>query len=73
VLTRTGGKLERERAYFWGRFADELGDLGVAPETLWDARIGFFSVAVGDVGDMTPAQLLGCVDMFNAIHGSSDG
>ena len=40
------------------------------PGGLWDARLGFFSVSPGDVGDMTPAQLLGCVDLFAAMHGA---
>ena len=39
------------------------------PTALWDARLGFFGVRPGEVGDLTPAQLLGCVDLFNALHG----
>ena len=37
--------------------------------SLWDARLGYFAVRPGDVGDMTPAQLMGCVDLFAAMHG----
>ena len=51
------------------RFTDELGDIGRDPRTLWDARLGYFAVRPDEVGDMTPAQLLGCVDVFAAMHG----
>ena len=68
----SSGKLERERRLFWARFADELGDIGADPARLWDARLGYFAVRPGDVGDMTPAQLLGCVDLFAAMHGGDD-
>jgi hypothetical protein len=33
----------------------------------------FFAVGPDQVGELTPAQLMGCVDMFNAIHGAGDG
>jgi hypothetical protein len=29
-------------------------------------------VAACQVGDLTPGQLLGCVDLFAAIHGSGE-
>ena len=32
-----------------------------------DAKYGY-DVRPGDIGEMTPAQLLGCVDLFAAIH-----
>ena len=53
-------KLERERQLFWQRFADEFGDLDTSPSSFWDARLGYFSVAPGDIGEMTPVQMLGC-------------
>ena len=40
-----------ERRLFWARFADELGDIGAQPESLWDARLGYFGVGLDDVGD----------------------
>ena len=39
------------------------------PRALWDARLGFFGVSADEVGELTPAQLLGCVDLFQAMHG----
>ena len=42
------------------------------PVRLWDARLGFFAVRPDDVDDMTPAQLLGCVDLFAAMHGAGE-
>ena len=48
---------------------DELGTIDGDPGGLWDARLGYFNVGPADVGDMTPAQLLGCVDYFAAMHG----
>ena len=62
-------KLERERRLFWSRFDAELGDIGAAPESLWDARLGYFGVRAEEVGERTPGQLMGCVDLFQAMHG----
>ena len=51
---------------------DEFGDTRRPPERLWDARLGYFGVSPGEVGELTPAQLLGCVDMFAAMHEGGD-
>ena len=37
-------KLELERRHFWAQFEAELGDIASAPESLWDARLGYFSI-----------------------------
>ena len=52
-----------------GTVRAELGDIGADPAGLWDARLGLFGVRPADVGDMSPAQLLGCVDLFAAMYG----
>ena len=36
----------------------------VPPEALWDARLGYFGIRPAEVGELTPAQLIGCVDLF---------
>ena len=51
------------------QFESELGDIGADPSRLWDARLGYYGIAAAEVGEMTPAQLLGCVDLFSAMHG----
>ena len=57
-------KLERERQLFWGRFADEFGEIRHDPAGYWDARLGYFGIPPDDVavGDLTPEQLLDTVD-----------
>ena len=60
-------------SYFWARVADELGDISGPADTLWHPQLGYFGVSPDDIGDMTPAQLLACVDMFDALHGGGDG
>ena len=40
-----------------------------SPESLWDARLGYFAIRPADIGDMSPAQLLGCADLFHAMYG----
>jgi hypothetical protein len=60
----------RELALFWGKFEHWFGQPGARPERHWNPALGFFSVAPGEVGDLTPAQLVGCVEMFQAMHGA---
>ena len=43
--------------------------MGAEPETIWDARLGLFGIRPADVGDMSPAQLVGCADLFAAMYG----
>ena len=42
------------------------------PRILWDARLGYFGIGPAEVGELTPAQLLGCVDLFSAMHGGGE-
>ena len=44
------------------------------PGSLWDARLGFFGVSpTASRRALTPAQLLGCVDLFHGLcHGGGD-
>jgi hypothetical protein len=80
VFNRTGGrvtgpsdgKAELERQHFWRRFTGEFGDPGDPPESYWDARLGYFSLRPGDLGELTPSQMLGTVDLFTALHGAGD-
>ena len=63
-------KLEQEWRYFLARFEAEFGDFGESPpESLWDARLGYFGIRPAEVGDLTPAQLLGCVELFSDMYG----
>ena len=39
------------------------------PRDLWDPRVGYFGVDPEQVGELTPAKLLSCVQLFDAIHG----
>jgi hypothetical protein len=62
-----------EHRHFWHRFTGEFGELGAAtPESYWDARLGYFSIRPADIGELTPAQMLGTVDLFSALHGMSE-
>ena len=55
-----------------GPFEAELGDIAADPASLWDARLGLFNVAAAEVGELTPAQLVGCVERFTAMHGGGE-
>ena len=68
----SSAKLDLERRHFWAKFEAELGDIAAVPESLWDARLGYFGIGPEEVGELTPAQLLGCVDLFSAMHGGGE-
>ena len=45
------------------------GTSAANPDAFWDPRVGFFGVGPGQVGELTPSQLLPTVEYFGAIHG----
>ena len=42
------------------------------PEQLWNFRVGRFGVAPAEVGDLTPSQLLECVEAFRALYEAAE-
>ena len=55
---------------FWAKFEHYFGQPGGRPERLWNPALGYFAVAPREVGDMTPKQLLDCVDVFLSMRGT---
>lgn len=70
LVDEHGTKAGRDET-FWERWERRWGEFpgNLEPRLFWHAGLGLVGVRVGDLPDLTPAQLDECADLFEALYG----